>query len=115
MRPEFADPTSAVKAAAFLRAQSGTELYQERLSVKGGEIILEWRDLGTPFMTRLEPDNKFVGRWSVYSCLVPASEATFTALGRKAVGRAFPDTLEGQMTSTSFLALGEIWLDPVSA
>lgn len=112
MRPEFADPETKVEFASFSRQQSGDKLYQERLATGDGEIVLEWRNLGVPFMTRLEPNNRFVGTWSVYSCLVPASEAKLTAFGREASGRAFPDTLEGTATSTSFLALGEIWLAP---
>jgi hypothetical protein len=115
MRKEFADAATAVEAATFTRTQSGVALYSESAATADGEILLEWRNLGVPFMTRLEPNNAFVGAWSVYSCLVPAREAALTAFGRKASGQAFPDVLEGTATSTSFLALGEIWLAPKAA
>ena len=114
MRPEFADAATPIEAATSTRSQTGTALYAERISTSGGDIALEWRHLGQPFMTRLEPNNRFVGRWSVYSCLVPAAEASLTAFGAPAGGQAFPDVLEGQPTSTSFLALGEVWLAPAA-
>ena len=91
MRPEFADPATPIEAATSTRSQIGTAIYAERMRYSGGDIALEWRHLGQPFMTRLEPNNRFVGRWSVYSCLVPAAEASLTAFGVPAGGQAFPD------------------------
>jgi hypothetical protein len=114
MRKQFTDSAVPVEAASFSRVQDGTRVYSETAKTGSGEIVLEWRDLGTPFMTRLEPNNAFVGIWSVFSCLVPASEASLAAFGKRAAGRAFPDSLEGQATSTSFLALGEVWLHPAA-
>lgn len=113
MRPPFADKALPVTDARFARHRDAGE-YVEEVETASATLRLSWRDLGEPFMTRLEPNNSFVGVWSVYSCLVAAGQASFEAGGRTASGRAFPDSVAGHPTSTSFLALGEIWLYPRS-
>jgi hypothetical protein len=111
MRPFFADKATPVRPARFDRRREA-QIYVEHVATGDGQLRLEWRDLGEPFMTRLEPDNEFVGVWSVYSCLVPARAASFEVEGRSAAGEAFPDSVAGHPTSTCFLALGETWLYP---
>lgn len=112
MRPDFADSATTVQPGTFARLQPDPLTYRETVSTAERDVVLEWRDLSDPFMTVLEPGNRFVGRWSVYSCLVPAAQASLRIGTVQAGGRAFPDVLEGQPMSTSFLALGEIWLAP---
>lgn len=111
MRPPFADRALPVVDARFTRHRDASS-YVEEVVAGATTIRLTWSELAEPFMTRLEPNNSFVGIWSVFSCLVPAGGAALTVDGRAAAGRAFPDMLEDQPTSTSFLALGEIWLHP---
>jgi hypothetical protein len=112
MRPYFADKATPITQAQFHRKRETAQSYCEVVISEHCTLHLQWDDLGAPFMTRLEPNNEFVGIWSVYSCLVPARSARFEADGLRATGRAFPDTVAGHLTSTSFLALGETWLYP---
>lgn len=109
-RKPFADQDLPIVAASFSRAGDTRMSYSEIVESAEGRIVLTWREIGAPYIFRVEPNNPMTGAWGVYSCLIPAGGASLAVNGRSAAGATYPEPLAGHPSSMSCIAWSESWL-----
>ena len=109
-RKLFADRNLPVTIAHFARAGDARGAYSEIVEAAGGQITLTWREIGAPYVIRLEPNNPMTGPWGVYSCLAAAKSASLIVNGKAASGKTYPEPMAGHPSGTSCIAWSETWL-----
>jgi hypothetical protein len=108
----FADQNLPVVEAAFSRSGDTRSSWTEHVNAEGAEIALTWTDFGEPFMLTL-PAGSVAGRpHGVYSCFIPARQASVSVNGRTAAGKPFPQQRGDKQGSSACLALSETWVRP---
>jgi hypothetical protein len=111
LHPEtFANKELPIVPAEFSRAGDIGSTYREIVNSADGELVMEWRDLGEPYMLAVAPGNDLTGEWGVYSCLTPAGTASLTIAGRAAAGKTYPDVMAGHPSGLSCIAWSETWV-----
>ncbi len=109
-RKLFADKSLPIVRASFSRSGDTRTGYSENADSAEGKIVLTWRDIGAPYILRVEPNNPMTGPWGVYSCLIPAGAASLTVNGRSAAGATYPEAMAGHPSGMSCIAWSETWL-----
>ncbi|MSO74670.1 MAG: hypothetical protein EXQ99_05920 [Alphaproteobacteria bacterium] len=109
-RKPFADPSLPVVSARFSRTGDSCAGYSEIAESAEGRVVLSWREIGAPYIFRVEPNNPMTGPWGVYSCLIPARAASLSVNGRSAAGATYPEAMAGHPSSMSCIAWSETWL-----
>jgi hypothetical protein len=69
-------------------------------------------DFGEPFVLTVAAGSVAGRPHGVYSCFLPARQASVSVNGRRATGRPFPQPRGDRQGSTACLALSETWVRP---
>ena len=109
-RKPFSDQSLPIVTARFSRAGDTRSGYSEIAESAEGRVVLNWHEIGQPYIMRVEPNNPMTGAWGVYSCLIPAASASLSVNGRAATGATFPEAMAGHPSSMSCIAWSETWL-----
>jgi hypothetical protein len=110
--PEFQGSALAgmpIRTGRFSSVEEGRASRTDTIVTPDGEIVLRWRDLGTPFHVTVPKGAVPSLPYEVRTTMHPAASAELTFAGRRAAGQAFPVKLGREDHSTAFLALGETW------
>ena len=106
----FADKSLPIISAEFSRSGEISSSYREIVTSTEGELVMEWSDIGEPYMLAVAPGNDLTGEWGVYSCLAPAGTSSLTVAGRAAAGQTYPDMMAGHESGLSCIAWSETWV-----
>ena len=110
LNPETAGDHIAVVEAMFSRQGDLQDTWTQRVHSSADEITLTWRNLIEPLLMAHDQPAQLPDRqYGVSVVMIPALEAELTLNGRKASGRAWPCTYDGQPFSTASLAFSESW------
>ena len=109
----FSDENIPILEADFESEGDMRDWWTERCFSQDTDISLTWYDFGTPYAWHPAPGTLSLGRpHGVYSMFIPADGARLLVNGVPAQGTPFPVDRSGTASSTSCLAIGEIWVRP---
>ena len=96
--------------AKFERSGNSLSTVHERITSADDDIVMNWSDLGTPFLLNIAPGK----RWPIgaHATLIPASDVQLTLNGKAAAAQPFTHTRYGDPVSDCCLAWSETWKRP---
>jgi len=99
-----------LEPATFRSEGDPRRAWREEVRADGTAIVLQWEELGPPFVVDSPGGSTGKFPYHVISVFVPSRRATLTRNGEAAAGRAHPRDIAGTLSSTCFLAFSETWL-----
>ncbi len=110
---EFADPTTPVVAADFMRDGDPRSAVTETIVGASETIIMTWHDCIDSFVISNPPGTPPERPIGVFSTMFPAREAQVEIDGRLAAGSPWPQMRDERQTSSCCLAWSETWTKPI--
>lgn len=98
-------------ATSFSHAGDQSTGWTERVTGRGVDITLAWKDLQAPFFVEYLKEQSATGKHEMFSLFVPARSAEVLVNGVRGTGVVGPRDVFGTQSSMAFLAFSETWLN----